>query len=152
VCYNWLKRFVVRRATPQTIRTLCMIPIGDRFAVISFNFANRDRRRDDILCQVLSEPLSAGGDLSWLRESDKTFGIVSPGSVEVSFHHRIGNIISEHFQEMILPFSVHHVEREVGGILPLFPRINSASALVSSVTFSPSPSDLGGVAHSRAYI
>ena len=102
------------------------IPVADGFSVVCFNPANRDRWRYEILCQILSQPLSAGGHLSWLKESDKAFGILSPGSVDVSFNGRIGNIIPEHFQEMILPFSVHHVERDVGDILPLFQRINSS--------------------------
>jgi hypothetical protein len=102
------------------------VPVADRFAVIPFNSANRDRRRNNILCQILSQSLSAWRYLSWLQESDKAFGIICPCSVDVSFNGRIGNIISEHFQEMILPFSVHHVERDVGDILPLFQRINSS--------------------------
>ncbi len=102
------------------------VPVADRFAVIPFNSANRDRRRNNILCQILSQSLSAWRYLSWLQESDKAFGIIFPCSVDVSFNGRIGNIIPEHFQEMILPFSVHHVERDVGDILPLFQRINSS--------------------------
>jgi len=102
------------------------IPVADGFSVVCFNPANRDRWRYDILCQILSQPLSAGGYLSWLKESDKAFGILSPGSIDVSFNGRIGNIVSKHFQEVVLPFSVHHVVRDVGDILPLFQRINSS--------------------------
>jgi len=99
------------------------IPVADSLSVVSFNPANRDRRRNDILCQILSQPLSTWGYLSGLKESDKAFGIISPGSVDVFFNGRIGNLFSEHFQEMVLPFSVHHVVRDVGDILPLFQRI-----------------------------
>ena len=102
------------------------VPVADRFAIITFDPSYGDGRRYDILCQILSQPLSAGGYFSWLKESDKAFGIISPGSVDVSFDDRIGNIVPEHFQEMVLPFSVHHVERDVGDILPLFQRINSS--------------------------
>ena len=96
------------------------VPVADRFAVIPFNPANRDRRRDDILCQILSQPLSARGNLSWLQESDKAFGIFFPCPVDVFFNGRVGNIVPEHFQEMVLPFSVHHVVRDIRDILPLF--------------------------------
>ncbi len=102
------------------------IPVADGFFVVCFNPANRDRWRYDILCQILSQPLSAWWYLSWLKESDKAFWIVSPCFVDVSFNGSIGNIIPEHFQEMILPFSVHHLERDVGDILPLVERINSS--------------------------
>jgi hypothetical protein len=102
------------------------IPVADRFAVISFNSANRNRRRNNIFCQVFSQSLSSGWYIAGLKESDKAFGIISPCSVDVSFNGRIGNIIPEHFQEMILPFSVHHVVRDVGDIFPLFQRINSS--------------------------
>ena len=102
------------------------IPVADRFAVIAFDSSYRDGRRDDIFCQVLSQSLSTGWYLSWLKKGDKAFGIIPPCSVDVSFNGRIGNIIPEHFQEMILPFSVHHVVRDVGDILPLSQRINSS--------------------------
>jgi hypothetical protein len=44
------------------------IPVADGFSVISFNSANRDRGRNNILCQVLSQPLSAGGHISGLKK------------------------------------------------------------------------------------
>ncbi len=96
------------------------VPVADRFAVIPFNPANRDRRRDDIFCQVFRQPLSSGRYFTGLKESDKAFGILFPCPVDVFFDGRIGNVFSEHFKEMVLPFSVHHVVRDVGDILPLF--------------------------------
>ncbi len=101
------------------------VPVADRFTVIPFNSANRDRWRNDIFCQVLSQPLSAGRYLTRLKESDKAFGIISPCPVDIFFDGRIGNIFLEHIQKMILPFSVHHVVRDVGDIFPLFHWINS---------------------------
>ena len=102
------------------------IPVADGLSVVSFDSAYRNRWRYDILCQILRQPLSAGGYLSCLKESDKAFGIISPGFVDVFFHGRIGNLFPEHFQEMVLPFSVHHIVGDVGDILPLLPRINSS--------------------------
>ena len=102
------------------------IPVADRSAIVTFDPSYRDGRRYDILCQILSQSLSAGRYFSGLEESDKAVGIVSPCSVDVSFDGRIGHIIPKHCQEMILPFSVHHVERDVGDISPLFQRINSS--------------------------
>ena len=102
------------------------IPVADRFAIITFDSSYRDGWRDDIFCQILSQAASARGYLSRLKEGDKAFGIVSPCSVDVFFNGRIRNIVSKHFQEVVLPFSVHHVVRDVGDILPLFRRINSS--------------------------
>ncbi len=102
------------------------IPVADRFTVISFNSANRNRRRNNIFSQVFSQSLSSGWYIAGLKESNEALGIVSPGSVDVSFDGRIGNIVSKHFQEVVLPFSVHHVVRDIGDILPLFQRINSS--------------------------
>jgi len=102
------------------------VPVADSLTVISFNPANRDRRRDDILCQILSQPLSSRWYLSGLKESDKTFGIIFPCPVNVLFNGGIGNIFSHHFQEMVLPFSVHHVVWDIRDILPLFQWINSS--------------------------
>ena len=102
------------------------VPVADSFSVISFNPANRDRRRDDILCQILSQPLPARWYFAGLKESDKTFGIIFPCPVNVFFNGGVGNILPEHFQEMVLPFSVHHVVWDIRDILPLFQRINSS--------------------------
>ena len=103
-----------------------VIPVADRFAIITFYPSYRDGRRYDVLCQILSQSLATRGNLSGLEESNKSVGIVFPGSVDVSLHDGIGNIVSEHGQEMVLPFSVHHAERDVSDILPLFSRINSS--------------------------
>ncbi len=95
------------------------VPVADGLSVVSFNPAHRDRWRYDILGQISSQPLSSGRHFAGLQESDKAFGIIFPGSVDVSFNGRIGNIVPEHFQEMVLPFSVHHVIRNIRDILPL---------------------------------
>lgn len=96
------------------------VPVADGFTVISFNPANRDRRRDDIFCQILSQPLSAGGHIAGLKKGDKAFGVIFPCPVNIFFNDRIGNVFSEHFKEMVLPLSVHHVIWDIGDILPLF--------------------------------
>ena len=101
------------------------IPVADGFTVISFNPANRDGRRNNILCHVLSQPLTSAGHIAWLKKGDKAFGVIFPCPVDVSFNGGIRDIFSHHFQEMVLPFSVHHVVRNVGYILPLFQCINS---------------------------
>ncbi len=95
------------------------IPVSDGFSVISFNSANRDRGRNNILCQVLSQPLSAGWYFSGLKKGDKAFGIISPSLVDVFFNGRIGNLFSEHFQEVVLPFSVHDVVWDIRNRFPL---------------------------------
>jgi len=104
------------------------VPVTDRFTVIFFNPANRDRRRYDILCQVLSQPLSAGRYFSGLKESDKAFWIIFPCPVDVFFNSRIGSIFPEHFQEMVLPFFVHHIVGDIRDIFPLFQWIKSSGS------------------------
>ncbi len=96
------------------------VPVADGFTVISFNPADRDRRRDDIFCQILSQPLSAGGHIAGLKKGDKAFGVIFPCPVNIFFNDRIGNVFSEHFKEMVLPLSVHHVIWDIRDILPLF--------------------------------
>ena len=102
------------------------IPVADGFSVISFNSANRDRWRYDILCQVLCQPLSAGWHLSGLKKSDKALGVIFPCPVDVFFNGRFGNIVPEHFQEMVLPFSVHDVVWDIQNRFPLAVFIQSS--------------------------
>lgn len=94
------------------------VPVANGLSIVGFNSANRDRRRDDILCQVLCQPLSAGWHFSRLQVSDEPFGVIVPCTVNVFFHSGIGNIFSEHVQKMMLPFFVHHL---VGDIRHRFP-------------------------------
>ncbi len=101
------------------------IPVADRFAIITFNPSYRDWRRDDILRQILSQSLAARWHLSWLKESDKTFGIIFPCPVDVFFDGRVIDIIPQHVKQMILPFPVHHLIRNIRDTFPLFGRINS---------------------------
>jgi hypothetical protein len=65
------------------------IPVVDGLAVIAFDPPYRDRRRDNILCQVLCQPLSTRWYLSILEKSDKALGIFSPSLVDVFFNDRI---------------------------------------------------------------
>jgi len=102
------------------------IPIADGLSVIPFDPANRDRRRDDILCQILSQPLSALRHFCRLNESDKTLWISFPCPINIFFNIGIANILSDHFEKMILPFSVHQIVRDVRDAFPLFGRVNSA--------------------------
>ena len=94
------------------------IPVADEFSVISFNPSYRDRRRYDILGQILSKPLSTSWNFSCLQKGDKALGIICPGTVDVFFNVRVGNILPEHFQQMILPFFVHHIVRDVADRFP----------------------------------
>ena len=103
-----------------------LIPVADRFAVIVFDSSYRDGGRNDIFRQVLSQTLSAGRHFSGLQKSHKAFGMLFPCSVNILFYGRIGNFFSEHFQEMVLPFCVHHFVRDVGDVFPMLRRINSA--------------------------
>lgn len=103
------------------------IPVADEFPIIPFNPSYRDRRRDNILCQILSKALSVRRNFSVLQKGDKTIGIICPGSVDVFFNVRIGNIFSEHIQKMKLPFFVHHLIRDVADRLPFAFFIKSSS-------------------------
>ncbi len=103
------------------------IPVADRFSVIAFDSPYRDRWRDNILCQIFCESLTAGWHISGLKKSDKSFWIIFPCPVNIFFDSRIGNIFSEHFQEMVLPFSVHHVVWDIRDGFPLTGFVNSSS-------------------------
>ena len=102
------------------------VPVADRFAVIAFNPSYRDGRRDDIFCQVLSQSLTTRRHLSVLKKSDKAFGIISPRPINVFFNVRVGNIIPQHFQEVVLPFFMHHLIGDIRNGFPLFQRIKSS--------------------------
>jgi len=101
------------------------VPVADRFAVIPFNPANRDRRRDDIFCQVFCQSLTAGWHLCVLKKSDKAIGIIFPCPVNIFFNSRVIDIVPQHVKQMVLPFSVHHVVRNIRDAFPLFQRIDS---------------------------
>ena len=94
------------------------IPVADEFPVISFNPSYRDRRRYDILGQILSESLSTRRNFSFLQKRDKALGIICPGPVDVFFDVRVRNVLPEHYQQMELPFSVHHIVWNVADGLP----------------------------------
>jgi len=102
------------------------IPVADRFAVIAFDPSYRDGRRDDIFCQVLCQPLTTGGHLSVMEKSDKAFGIISPCPVKVFFDGRVGDIISEQVEQIILPFFMHHLIGDIRDGFPLFPPVQSS--------------------------
>ncbi len=83
-----------------------MIPVSDGSAVIAFDTADRDRRRDDIFRQVMSQSFSARRHITFRQKGNKAFWIFFPGSVDVLFDGWIGNIFPQHVQQVILPFSV----------------------------------------------
>ena len=94
------------------------IPVADEFPVIFFNPFYRDRRRYDILGQILSQALSARRNFSGLQKSDKALGIICPGSVDVFFNVQVGDILPEHIQKVKLPFFVHHIVWDIADRLP----------------------------------
>jgi len=104
------------------------VPVADRFSVIALDPSYRDGRRNNILCQILSQPLSAGWYFSGLKKGDKALGIISPGLIDVFFNGRIGNLFSEHFQEVVLPFSVHDVVWDIRNRFPLTVFVKSAGS------------------------
>jgi len=103
------------------------IPVADELAVVAFDPSYRDRRRYNILGQVLCQPLSTRGHLSLLEKSDKAIGIISPSPVDVFPNGRIEDIFSQHFQKVILPFFVHQIIGDVGDRFPLVSQVQSAA-------------------------
>ena len=94
------------------------IPVADEFSIISFNSAYRYRRRYHVLCQILGQSLSTSRNFSFLQEGDKTLRVICPGPVDVFFNVRVANVLPEHLQEMVLPFSVHHIVWDVANRFP----------------------------------
>ena len=97
---------------------MVMIPVSDELSIIAFDTADRDRRRDDIFRQVVSQPLSARRHISFRQKGNKAFWVFFPGSIDVFFDGWVGNILSQHVKQMILPFSV---EQFVGDVRERFP-------------------------------
>lgn len=102
------------------------VPVADGFPVISFNPSYGDRRRYDILGQILSQPLSSWRNFSGLQKGDKTLRIICPGPLDIFFNVLVGNILPEHIQKMVLPFSVHHIIWDVRDGFPLVVFVNSS--------------------------
>jgi len=94
------------------------IPVAYEFSIISFNSAYRNRWGYDILCQILSQTFSARGHFCLLQKGDKTIGVICPCPVDVFFNIWVGNVLPEHFQQMVLPFSVHHIVWDVTNRFP----------------------------------
>ena len=106
-------------------RFVVVIPVADGFAIIFFDSAYRDRRRYNILCQVLCQSLSSRWHITLLQKSDEAFWIFFPCSVDVFGNRWIVYIFLEHFQKVVLPFSVHHLVGDVRDRVPLAIFINS---------------------------
>ena len=102
------------------------VPVTDRLAIIAFNSANRDGRRDHIFGQVLSQALPAGRYFPGLQESDQSLGVVFPGLVDIFFHGRIRAFFSEQGQKMILPLFVHHLIGNIRNRLPWTAGVDSS--------------------------
>ena len=102
------------------------IPETDCLAIIAFNPANRDGRRDNIFCQVLSQSLPARRHFSGLKESDKSLGVVFPCLDNLFFNRWIRAFFSEHRQQMILPLFVHHLIGNICNRLPLTTCVKSS--------------------------
>jgi len=102
------------------------IPVADGLAIIAFDPSYRDRRRYNILCQVLCQSLSARGYISILQKSDKALGIISPCPVNVFFNGWIGYIFPQHFQEVVLPFFMHHLVGDIRDAFPLLQWVKSS--------------------------
>ena len=103
------------------------IPVVDGLAVVAFDPSYRDRRRYNILCQVLCQSFSAMGHLSLLEKSDKAIGIICPCPVDVFANGRIEDIFFQHFQKVILPFFVYQIIWDVGDRFPLVLQVKSAA-------------------------
>ena len=72
-----------------------LVPVADLLAVVLLDAANRDRRRDDVLGQIFSQSLSAGGHVSRLQMSHEAFGVVFPAAVDVFLDCWIAHLLAE---------------------------------------------------------
>ena len=101
------------------------IPVADRTAVIFFDSTNGDGRGYNIFCQIFRQSLSVWRHITFLQESDKTFWVISPCFIDILLDGRITDLSLEHSQEVVLPFSVHHVIGDVGDRFPFAVFVNS---------------------------
>lgn len=108
-------------------RFMVVIPVADGFTIIFFDSAYRDRRRDDVLCQIFGQSFSTGRHVTRLQKSDKALGIICPCFVDIFLDGRIVNLFLEHFQKVMLPLSVHQLVGDVRDRFPLSTFIDSSS-------------------------
>lgn len=108
-------------------RAMIAIPITNGDAVITFDTADGDGRGDDIFCEVVSQSLSAGRDIALLDVGDKSFWVFLPGEVDALFEVRVRDILTQHGEQMVLPFAVEHIEGDVGDVPPSVVGVNASA-------------------------
>ena len=97
---------------------MVFVPVAHRFPVIVLDAPHRDGGRDEIFGQIPGEPFSAGRNLFFFDKGHEPFRVFFPCPVNLLFHAGVGDVLFEHVQEMVLPFAVDQVERNVGDRLP----------------------------------
>ena len=94
------------------------IPVTDSLAVVAFDAVDGDRRGDDIFGEIASEAAALGGQIAFFDEGDEAFWVVFPGAIKGGFDSGVGDVLTEQGEEMVLPFAMDDVEREVGDVFP----------------------------------
>ena len=94
------------------------VPIPHVPAIITQQAPKRDRRAHHILGQVLSEPLSACGDLPLLQIRHQAMGILLPQGINLLLHFGCGDTRFQHRHQMILPPLVQLVVRKITDLSP----------------------------------
>lgn len=94
------------------------IPVADGMTVVAFDTVDGDGRGDDIFGEIASETAASGGQIAFFDEGDEAFRVVFPGALKGGADGGVGDVLPEHGEEMVLPFAMGDVEREIGDIFP----------------------------------
>lgn len=94
------------------------IPVTDGMAVVAFDAVDGDRRGDDIFGEVASETAAVGRYIAFFDEGHEALGIIFPGAINDGVDGGVGDVCAEHGEEIVLPFAMNDVEREIGDIFP----------------------------------
>ena len=102
------------------------IPVLDGMTIVLLDTSDRNWGRNEVLGKILSQTLAPRRDFTLIDECDEAFWVGSPGSINVVFDSGIGDVLSEHGQEVVLPFFMKYLEGDIRDRLPVALRCESA--------------------------
>lgn len=102
------------------------IPVADRLSIVVHDAPNGDGRRDHIFGKIVCQAFPAGWDLALLDMGDESFRVLLPAIVDVPVDSRVCYMFAKHGEQVILPFTVYQIVREVVHLVPVFSWIDTA--------------------------
>src|SRR5215831_5391619 len=96
-----------------------VVPIPHPLPIVAQDASEGDRGADDVLRQVVRQPLAPSRDLPLCQGGDQASGIRAPQSVDLVFHRARAHPLLQHREEVIRPLFVQPREGEVIYLPPL---------------------------------